>query len=113
MANESGTDWGQQLGQWDVDISTPELAAAVEVMEANREARTAYQKAASQVKEAVSGAAATIKDIVGEEAYAAGGARVRIGNFTVKVGPRSGGDISIDPWSREASLLGRPERLPE
>ena len=104
---------GSQGGLWDVDITTEELGVAVAVMDENRGARTAYVKAAKQVKEGVAAAAARICDTVGDDAYEAGGARVRIGDYVVRVGMRSGGDISIEPWELDASLLSRPERIEE
>lgn len=101
----------KQGGLWDVDLTTPELEAAVEALEANREARKAYVAAQRTIKEAISSSVERIKDVVGADAYASGGARVRIGNRTAPVGRREGGDIAIEPWTREASVLGRFEPI--
>ncbi|MXY35647.1 MAG: hypothetical protein F4Y54_02545 [Dehalococcoidia bacterium] len=102
-----------QAGMWDVDITTPELAAHIDTMEEHREARTAYDRAYKAVKEAIGLAHERIRDTVGADAYEAGGARVRIGGFVYRVGVREGGDIAIEPWKRDAAILGKPKPIAE
>lgn len=91
----------EQAGLWDLELDDKELEAACATLldDKNREVMKKMTAAGNLRREKIRALEAQIRDTVGEDAFEANGARVRVGKYVIAVTTRTGGGFEIPEWS--------------